>query len=137
MSWYERIELKRKLLIGGTVVICLAMLAVTVRRFNISYDSFWHLQIGLDWLASGQSLWRDHYSFTFNGEAFYPPYIFDILLGWLVTQLGLEPGFQVYKLTSFLLVFGLVVLFLRKLRTPVVVYLLVLPLLVVLLQLRS
>lgn len=137
MNWFEYTEQKRKLLIGGTVVICLAMLAVTVRRFNVSFDSFWHLQTGLDWLASGQSMWRDHYSFTFNGEAVYPPFIFDVLLGWLVTQFGFEPGFQVYKLISFMLVFGLVVFFLRKLRAPVVVYCLVLPLLVVLLQLRS
>lgn len=137
MNWFEYTEQKRKLLIGGTVVICLAMLAVTVRRFIVSFDSFWHLKIGLDWLESGQSVWRDHFSFTFNGEAVYPPYIFDVLLGWLVTQFGLEPGFQVYKLISFMLVFGLVVFFLRKLRAPVVVYCLVLPLLVVLLQFRS
>jgi len=137
MSWLEQIEQKRKLLIGGTVIICLAMLAVTTRRYNVSYDSFWHLQTGLDWLASGQSLWRDHFSFTFNGEAVHPPYMFDILLGWLVSHLGFEPGFQVYKLSSFMLVFGLVVFFLRKLRAPAVVYCLVLPLLVVLLQLRS
>jgi len=137
MNWFEYTEQKRKLLIGGTVIICLAMLAVTVRRFNVSFDSFWHLQTGLDWLASGQSMWRDHYSFTFNGEAVYPPFIFDVLLGWLVTQFGFEPGFQVYKLTSFMLVFGLVVFFLRKLRAPAVVYCLVLPLLIVLLQLRA
>jgi len=138
MSWFEQIEQKRKLLIGGIVIICLAMLAVTTRRYNVSYDSFWHLQTGLDWLQSGLSPWRDHFSFTFNGKDVKgPPYIFEVLLGWLVTKLGLEPGFQVYKLTGFILAFGLVVLFLRKLRAPVVIYLLVLPLLVVLLQLRS
>jgi len=138
VSWFEQIEQKRKLLIGGTVIICLAMLAVTTRRYNVSYDSFWHLQMGLDWLQSGQSLWRDHFSFTFNGEEMKgPPYMFEVLLGWLVTQFGLEPGFQAYKLSSFMLVFALLVLFLRKLRAPVVVYCLVLPLLVVLLQFRS
>ena len=138
MNWFEYTEQKRKLLIGGTVVICLAMLAVTVRRYNVSFDSFWHLQMGLDWLNNGQSLWRDHFSFTFNGEELKgPPYMFEVLLGWLVAQLGFEPGFQVYKLSSFILVFSLVVFFLRKLRAPVVVYFLVLPLLVVLLQFRS
>jgi len=63
--------------------------------------------------------------------------MFEVLLGWLVMQFGFEPGFQAYKLFSFMLVFGLLVLFLRKLRAPVVVYCLVLPLLVVLLQFRS
>jgi hypothetical protein len=55
MTWFEQTEQKRKLLVGGTIIICLAMLAVTTRRYNISYDSFWHLQTGLDWLQSGLS----------------------------------------------------------------------------------
>jgi hypothetical protein len=138
VNWFEQTEHKRKLLVGGTIIICLAMLALTTRRYNVSYDSFWHLQTGLDWLRNGLSPWRDHFSFTFNGkEIINPPYLFEILLGWLVSQFGLEPGFQLYKFAGFLLVFGLVVFFLRKLRAPVVVYLLVLPLLVVLLQIRS
>ena len=138
MNWFEYTKQKRTLLIGGTVLICLALLAVTTRRYNVSYDSFWHLQTGLDWLQRGLSPWRDHFSFTFNGEEVKnPPYMFEVLIAWLVTQFGFELGLEGYKLTSFILVFGLVVFFLRKLRAPVVVYCLVLPLLVVLLQLRS
>jgi len=137
MNWYEFLEHRRKLLIGGTVIICLAMLAVTVRRYNISYDSFWHVKIGLDWLEHGLSPWRDHFSFTFNGAAVGAPYIFEGILGWLVINFGLEPGLQIFKLANFILVFILVFLFLRKLRAPVLVYCLVLPLLVVLLQLRA
>ena len=138
MNWFEHMEQKRKLLIGGTTIICLTLLAVTTRRFNISYDSFWHLQMGLDWLENGDSLWQDHFSFTFKGaDIASPPYVFEVSLAWLVTQFGLESGFEVFKLGAFILAFGLVTFFLRKLRSPVVVYCLVLPLLVVLLQFRS
>jgi len=138
MNWFEQVEQKRKLFIGGIIIICLAMLVVTVRRNNVSFDSFWHLKMGLDWLENNLSLWHDHFSFTFNGEEISgTPYIFQVLLGLLVTQFGLYPGFEVFKLFGFLLAFSLVILFLRKLRSPVIVYLLVLPLIVVLLQLRS
>ena len=138
MNWFEYTEHKRKLLIGGTVIICLAMLMVTARRNIISYDGYWHLKAGLDWLDHGLSLWLDHYSFTFNGEEISsPPYIFQVSLGWLVNRFGLEPGFQIYRFASFLFLFGLFVAFLRRLRVPALVYCLVLPMVVVLFQLRT
>ncbi len=138
MNWFEQLEQKRTLLIGGVVIICVAILAVTARRNNVSLDSFWHLQMGLDWLASGLSLWRDHYSFTFNGEDIVgPPYIFEILIGALVNHFGLESGFQLYKLCAGLLTLGLAGLFFRRLRSPVAVWCLALPLIVVLLQFRA
>ena len=138
MNWFEYTEQKRKLLIGGTVVICLAMLLVTARRNIFSYDGYWHLKAGLDWLDHGLSLWLDHYSFTFNGEEISsPPYIFQVSLGWLVNRFGLEPGFQIYRIANFLFLFGLFLAFLRRLRVPALVYCLVLPMVVVLFQLRT
>lgn len=138
MNWFDYLEQRKKLFVGGTIIICLAMLAVTVRRFNVSFDSYWHLQTGLDWLEKGLSPWIDHFSFTFHGEQVTGiPFMFEWLLAWLVMHFGLEPGFQIFKLAAFGLVFGFVVLFLRMLRAPVVVYCLVLTMLVVLLQLRS
>ena len=138
MNWFEQVEKKRQLIIGGIVFICLAMLFVTARRNNVSFDSFWHLKAGLDWLENGFDLWRDHFSFTFNGEQIIsPPYMFQALLGWLVMQLGLDTGFEVYKFIGFFLTFSLVIFFLRKLRSPVIIYCLVLPLIVVLLQMRA
>ena len=138
MNWFDQIEQRRKLLIGGITLICLVMLVVTVRRNNVSYDSFWHLKMGLDWLEYDLSLWLDHFSFTFNGkEIASTPYIFQAFLAWLVTQLGLDPGFEAYKLVGFLLSFSLVLLFLHQLRSPAIIYCLVLPLLVVLLQMRA
>ncbi len=137
MNWFEHTEQKRKLLIGGIVVICLAMLLVTARRNVFSYDGYWHLKAGLDWLDHGLSLWLDHYSFTFNGEEVGSHYVFQVLLGWLVNLFGLETGFQIYRFASFLLLFGLFIAFLRRLRAPALVYCLVLPMVVVLFQLRA
>lgn len=138
MNWLEQIEKKRKLYISGIVIVCLAMLVVTTRRNNISLDSFWHLKMGLDWIQNDLSLWWDHFSYTFNGEEINgPPYMFQVLLGWLVMLFGLDPGFEVYKLFSFFLAFSLVLFFLHILNSPAIIYCLVPPLIVVLLQMRS
>jgi hypothetical protein len=138
MNWFDQMEQKRKLIIGGLVIICLAILWMTARRNHFSFDSFWHLKMGLDWLENDLSLWRDHFSFTYNGkEIANVPYMFQTLLGWLVLQFGHDTGFEVYKISGFILVFSLVIWFLHKLRSPVIIYCLVLPLLVVLLQIRS
>ncbi len=138
MNWFEQLEQKRKLLVGGVVILCLAMLILTARRNIFSFDAFWHLQAGIDWLQSGLSPWIDHFSFTFNGESIAgPAYIFQATLAWLVTLTGLEPGFQIYRFASFILVLSLFIVFLRSLRASVLVYCLVLPMVVVLLQFRS
>ncbi len=138
MNWFEKTEQKRNLLISGIIILCLAMLIVTVRRNNVSYDSYWHLKMGLDWLQNNSSLWLDHFSFTFFGkEISGPPYLFQVFLGWLVTQFGLYTGLEAFKLISFLLTFTLVTIFLKQLRSPAIIYCMVLPIIVVLLQMRS
>lgn len=130
-------EQKKPLLIGGTLLVCLALLAVTARRAFYAYDAFWHLQTGLDWLALGLSPWRDHFSFTFEGaQISSPPWMFQSLLGMLVHAFGLDAGFQTFRFASYCLLIGLFVVFLRKLRAPIAAWLLVLPMVVVLLQFR-
>ena len=47
MNWFEYTEQKRTLLIGVVGLPYLALLAVTIRRYIVSYDSFWHLQTDL------------------------------------------------------------------------------------------
>jgi hypothetical protein len=138
MNWYETSEQKKSLLLGGTFMVCLAMLLVTVRRNNISYDSYWHLQAGLDWIHRGLSPWTDHFSFTFDGAAIaIPPYLFEAALAWLVTNFGLDTGFEIYKLVCFVLALVFMTFLLVRQRAPVLVYCLVLPLLVVLIQFRA
>ena len=138
MNWFEYSEQKKTLLTSGIIIICLAMLMVTARRNVAAFDAFWHLQTGLDWLNYGFSPWLDHYSFTFHGEEIAnPPFIFQVLLAWLVTHFGLEPGFQVYKFVCFVSLLGLFIVILRRLRAPTIVYCIVLPMVVALLQYRT
>ncbi|MFC1605831.1 hypothetical protein ACFL33_03090 [Pseudomonadota bacterium] len=138
MNWHEKLEQKRTLLIWGIVTICVAMLAVTARRDPVSRDVFWHLQTGLDWINRGLSPWIDRYSFTFEGHSIGgQPVLFQAAIAWFVDKLGLELGLHAFKFICFMSALGLVLLFLRKLRSPVMLYLLVLPTLVVLIQLRA
>ena len=138
MTWLDEIERKRTLLVGGVIAICSAALAVTTLRKLVGPDSYWHLQTGLDWINQGLSPWIDHFSFTYAGEPISSqPVIFQAALALLVDSLGLEAGFQAYKLIGFFLAFGLMIVFLRKLRSPVLIYLVILPLFTLLLELRS
>jgi hypothetical protein len=137
MHWIDRLEEHRKLLISGLALVCIAIIFVAIRRFNIAPDSYWHLKTGLVWLQDGISPWRDHFSFTYGGKAIRPPIVFDVVIAWLVQTFGTESGFEVFKFVSLALVFGLFLLYLRKLRAPVYVYAIVLPLLAALFQFRA
>jgi hypothetical protein len=138
MKWNELLEQRKALLVGGVAAICVVALLVTARRFNMTLDVYWHIKTGIDWLYNGLSPWRDHYSFTFYGETIKSQaYVFQALVGWLVSRFGVETGLEILRTATFLSVFALVFLFLRRLKSPVVVYLLVLPMLTVLLQQRS
>jgi hypothetical protein len=138
VNWFQRLDEKRNLLVGGTITLCVAMLAVTARRAPASFDVFWHIQTGIDWIEKGLSPWIDHYSFTFDGHPILTqPFMFQATVAWLVEQFGLEPGLQVFKFVSFVSVLGIIATFLKFLRSPTIIYLVVLPLVVVLLQLRA
>jgi hypothetical protein len=138
MTWYERVEQKRTLLITGVIAICVTALAVTSRRKPVSFDSYWHLQTGLDWINQGLSPWIDHFSFTYAGEAIRSqPFMFQALIAWLVQNFGLESGYLIYKLFGFLLAFVLFALFLKRLRSPAIIYCMLLPLFTLLIELRS
>jgi hypothetical protein len=137
MKWTEVLEQRKALLVGGVALICLVALLVTARRFNITLDVYWHIRTGMDWLFNGLSPWQDHYSFTFFGEPIKSQaWMFQALVGWLVSQFGVETGLEILRITCFAAVFGLVFLFLKMLKSPALVYLLVLPVLVLLLQYR-
>lgn len=138
VTWFDQLEQKRRLLIGGMVAVCVAALVVTARRKFVGFDGYWHLQTGLDWIHKGLSPWVDHFSFTYSGEPISSqPVIFQVLLAALVDQIGLEAGYGVMKLTAFVLAIGLMILFLRRMRSPALMYLVILPLFSLLLELRA
>ncbi len=131
-------ESKRAFWISATVIVCIAILAVTALRNPVDYDGYWHLRMGMDWIANGMSPWLDHYSFTYPGERISnPPFMFQGVLYGFVALFGERGGMVVCKFVATALVFGFLILWLKQLRAPVAVYLLALPVLVVILQFRA
>jgi len=107
MSWIDEVEKRKGLLIGGILLISISTLLHAVIRNPIAYDSFWHLQMGKDWVENGLSPWIDHYSFTFQGHPIKnPPIAFQVLLHFAVNELGVRAGFILVKVAVYFLILG-------------------------------
>lgn len=132
------LEARRAFFIGLTITISLAMLLVAGIRNPVDYDGYWHLRMGMDWLAHGLSPWTDHYSFTFNGEPIRGvPVAFQTGLYGLVTLFGERGGMITGKLIMFGVTFLSMLLWLRSIKAPTLGWTLGLLLLVIALQLRA
>lgn len=138
MDLIAQIEKRKFLIVGGILLITFSALIVTSLRSPVAFDSFWHLQMGRDWLENGLSPWIDHYSFTYNGHNIRnPPVVFQGLLHLAVSQFGLRTGFQIVRFGFFLLTLGATLLILRQMKAPAIIYATVIPVIVFLLQLRT
>ena len=138
MQWIAQIEKRKLIIVGGILFVALGALMVTSLRIPVALDTFWHLQMGKDWLENGLSPWVDHYSFTYSGHAITnPPVIFQVLLYLATSKFGLVTGFQVVRLGCFLLTVGASFLLLRQMKAPVIIYALVIPMIVFLLEIRA
>jgi len=133
----EEVESKGKSILWVLTGLCGLILAVTVMRNPGDYDLWWHLRMGMDWLENGLSPWVDHYSFTYPGhEISSPPVAFQATL-WQLTEWFGERGAQlIYKGLCFFGVLVLAVVWLRMIKAPILLSLIVLPLLVAALQIR-
>jgi hypothetical protein len=138
MNWYSNLEQKRATVLFAILLLSTAILAVTAMQDPKSYDSFWHLKMGEDLVESGLSPWQDNYSFTYRGSKITsPPVFFQVALFSTVEWLGLEPGYKFYKFAGMMLVLLMALAWLKRVKAPVMIYCLVLPLLLVLLQTRA
>ncbi len=138
MNLIAQLEKWKLLIIGSILLITFSALIVTSLRSPVAYDSFWHLQMGRDWLENGLSPWIDHYSFTYNGHIITnPPVVFQGMLHLVISQFGLKTGFQIVRFGFFLLTLGTTLLILRQMKARAIVYAIVIPLIVLLLQLRT
>ena len=138
MNWYSNLEQRRAAVLFVILLLTTAILAVTAMQDPKSYDSFWHLKMGEDWVENGLSPWQDNYSFTYRGSRIgSPPVFFQVALHSLVKWLGLESGYKLYKFAAMMLILLIVLAWLKRIKAPVVIYCLVLPLLVILLQTRA
>lgn len=138
MNWIGEVENRRFLIIGGILLISFCTLVMAILRNPVSLDAFWHLAMGRDWIEHGLSPWVDHYSFTFAGHPINnPPVAFQALLHFMVSQFELRTGFMLVKALAYALVLGGVVLLLKQIKAPALMYALVLPVIVLSLQMRS
>lgn len=138
MNWNLQLQKLERPGVAAVLLVSAATMLVTLLRNPIALDSFWHLRMGMDWIGNGLSPWIDHYSFTYQGHPITnPPVAFQALLHVLVSQFGVRMGFVLVKLSAYVLVLGAVVYLLRQQRAPAVLYAMVLPVLVFLLQMRS
>lgn len=121
-----------------TAGIAMAVLAVSGVRPPVSYDAFWHLAMGRDFVVHGWLPWIDHHSFTYTGtEIVSPPYPFQVLLHALVELGGLENGFTLYKLISYAALVLATLLWFRRIDAPISLIILCFTCIVLLAQLRT
>ncbi len=137
-NWYLMIEEHRRFIIFALVTVCSGILIVMSLRNPVDFDGYWHLQMGKDWLESGLSPYRDHYSFTYqNKKITGTPIFFQAALYTLVELFGEWAGFIILKLIAFFLTFACMLAWLKQIKAPTLAYCLVLPMLVILLELRA
>lgn len=133
----EALESRRNLVVPLTLLVSGAILLVSCLLGPYSFDQWWHLQIGADWIEKGLSPRIDHYSFTFPGEeVVHPPVLFEATLYFLTDWFGVDGGNDLFRGITYFTLFGLAALWLRQIRAPAFVYLLVFPLLLCAVQLR-
>lgn len=137
-NWYQVLESNRQFAIGSVLIISIAILVVISLRNPVDYDGYWHLQMGKDLVENGLSPYQDNYSFTYENETITaPPVIFQVALYTLVKLFGEWGGFITIKLLAFLLTLGCMMAWLKQIKAPALIYCLVLPMLVMLIQLRA
>lgn len=137
MDWFEQLEQRRKAIILLLVLIAVAVLGVSALRDPFALDSYWHLKMGQDWIEKGLSPFRDHYSITHYGEEILaPPYPFQLALYGVVELLGEQTGFKFFVFANSLIVLGLLLVWLRQIRAPVLVSFIAIFTLIILLQSR-
>jgi len=137
VNWLLAFEKYRVHFVSLVVLASIACLAVGLSRNLISFDAFWHLKMGEDWIRNNLSPWIDHYSFTFSGQPITnPPVAFQALFYWVVSAFGEFPGFVVIRGMAFALTLITATLFLRQVSHHWLMYALILPFVTLLLQLR-
>ncbi len=138
MNWFEKLEHRKHFIVFAITLIAVTTIAVTAMRTMVTYDTWWQLQMGKDWVENGLSPWIDHYSFTFYGsEINSPPVIFQALLYKSVDLFGEFGGFLTIKLSAFLLTLSLMLAWLYRIKAPALAFCLIIPMLTFLLELRS
>jgi hypothetical protein len=137
-NWAKELESRRGFILTLFLLVIIFTLAVSSLRDSYSFDAFWHLKMGQDWVEKGLSPFQDHYSIVFFGaDIKSPAYLFQLVLYGFVALLGQSAGFKALVFFSGLLSLGLMMAWLKLIRAPVVAVCLAVSLLVLFLQQRA
>ncbi|NCF63918.1 MAG: hypothetical protein GWP58_13790 [Gammaproteobacteria bacterium] len=137
-GWYTALEQKRAAALFALILVATAVLVVNSLQDWKSYDSYWHLKMGQDWIENGLSPWQDNYSFTHPGERIdSPPVFFQSSLHLAVKWLGIDAAHAFYLFVAFMLILLAMLTWLRRIGAPVLAYCLIVPSLLILLQTRT
>ena len=113
---------------GLIFLICYILLAVIAMRPVIAFDTFWHLQMGKDFLEGGLSPWIDHYSFSYPGKDISAiPVLFQMLLYQFVSFFGENEGFYFIKLFYITLLLLALFIYFRTIKANAYIVFLLLP----------
>lgn len=122
---------------GAIVTLAVAIMLTSSLRNPADFDSWWHLQMGKDLIEQGLSPYKDHYSYTYEGERIStPPVPFQVGFYVLNRWLGERGGQVAYKALAFVLLIGLFAWWLARLDSPLSIRFLVLASLLPALQQR-
>ena len=85
-----------------SIIICAISLIVTAVITTISFDTFWHIATGRDFLLYGDTFTKDHFTFTHYGETIKSnPVIFQLIIALFTSVFGLDAGLIMLKLFAF------------------------------------
>ena len=116
---------------GLVFIVCYALLSVIAMQPDLTFDTFWHLQMGKDFLVQGLSPWVDHYSFSYPGkEISSVPVIFQTMLYQFVSFFGESGGFYFIKLFYITLLMLVLFAYFRKIKANSYIVFILLPIIV-------
>ncbi len=135
MSWIQ--NNRPAVITGAFFSLGFALLLYASFSAFTSYDAYWHLKMGEDWLSKGLSPRIDHYSFTFPGEPIsFLPYPFQMVLALFVSTFGLSEGLLLIKILAISLFLLAVYVFYKEIKAPWPIIFLTLPYILIFLLYR-
>jgi hypothetical protein len=117
MSWLK--NNRAAVTTGAFFFLGFALLLYASFSTFTSYDAYWHLKMGQDFLSKGLSPRVDHYSFTFPGEpVLFLPYLFQVVLALFASTFGLSEGFLLTKIFATSLFLLAAYVFYKEIKAP-------------------
>jgi hypothetical protein len=93
---------KNHILVAISLTICIIALIATANQTPLSFDTYWHIATGKDFLTYGDSPFIDHFTFTHYGEEIKSnPIIFQIIIANFTMLFGPDTGVFILKMFAY------------------------------------